>query len=415
MNTSEQALIQASLLNNDGAMAVNIGADEFSTDVGQRLWQEISKLLTMTGSADGVSLQDALSGDQGCLIELGNCMGITCSPKQIHAYAGIVKRDAKRRSLQSVAQGIIDDGDTDPDELSGRLMSELIGGQAGDKKSDYSAQELMAKTIERIDSASEGGQLGLKTGWRSIDQKLGGWHQGDLTIVAGRPGMGKSALGMNAAVNAAKLGAKVGFISVEMDAVSLGMRLAASAACISVSDLRRGNLSPQDWEQLARASREIAALPLRVLDAPSWTMGQIVRQCHAWHRMGLDMVVIDYLQRTKPDIKTDRHDLAIGQMAKDCKTMAAVLEIPVLLLSQLSRNLEQRQDKRPNMSDLRESGQIEQEADNILMLYRDAVYNETADERDAEVLVEKQRQGPVGMIPMIWHGERALWLDGNGS
>ena len=415
MNNTEKALVQAALLNNDGAMAVNIGADDFSTEQGQRLWHEISKLLTMNGTADGVSLQDALHGDQSCLTSLANAMAITCSPKQIQSYAAIVRRDAKRRRLQLVAQGIIDDAETDPDELSGRLMSELIGGQAGDKKSDYSAQELMAKTIERIDAASDGGQLGLKTGWASIDQKLGGWHQGDLTIIAGRPGMGKSALGMNAAVNAAKLGARVGFISVEMDAVSLGMRLAASAAGIAVSDLRRGNLTPQDWEQLARASRDIAALPLRVLDAPSWTMGQIVRQCHAWHRMGLDMVVIDYLQRTKPDIKTDRHDLAIGQMAKDCKTMAAVLEIPVLLLSQLSRNLEQRSDKRPNMSDLRESGQIEQEADNILMLYRDAVYNDIADERDAEVLVEKQRQGPVGMIPMIWQGDRALWLDGNGS
>jgi len=415
MNNTEKALVQAALLNNDGAMAVNIGADDFSTEQGQRVWHEISKLLTMNGTADGVSLQDALHGDQSCLTWLANAMAITCSPKQIQSYAAIVRRDAKRRRLQLVAQGIIDDAETDPDELSGRLMSELIGGQAGDKKSDYSAQELMAKTIERIDAASDGGQLGLKTGWASIDQKLGGWHQGDLTIIAGRPGMGKSALGMNAAVNAAKLGARVGFISVEMDAVSLGMRLAASAAGIAVSDLRRGNLTPQDWEQLARASRDIAALPLRVLDAPSWTMGQIVRQCHAWHRMGLDMVVIDYLQRTKPDIKTDRHDLAIGQMAKDCKTMAAVLEIPVLLLSQLSRNLEQRSDKRPNMSDLRESGQIEQEADNILMLYRDAVYNDIADERDAEVLVEKQRQGPVGMIPMIWQGDRALWLDGNGS
>jgi len=415
MNTTEQALIQAALLNNDGAMSVNIGADDFSTDAGRRIWQEISKLLTMTGSADGVALQDALSGYKSCLTELGGCMQITCSASQIGSYAGIVKREAKRRRLQAVARGIIDDSETDPDKLSGSLMSELIGGQVSDKKADYSAQELMAKTVERIDAASEGGQLGLKTGWRSIDQKLGGWHQGDLTIVAGRPGMGKSALGMNAAVNAAKLGGKVGFISVEMDAVSLGMRLAASAAGISVSDLRRGNLNPQDWEHLASASRDIAALPLRVLDAPSWTMGQIVRQCHAWHRMGLDMVVIDYLQRTKPDIKTERHDLAIGQMAKDCKTMAAVLEIPVLLLSQLSRNLEQRQDKRPNMSDLRESGQIEQEADNILMLYRDAVYNDTADERDAEVLVEKQRQGPVGVIPMIWQGERALWLDGDGS
>ena len=413
MNAMEKALVQAALLDNDAAMSVNIGPDDFETAEGQTIWQEISKLLTMNGAADGVALQDALRSEPNTLAILGDCMAITCSPSQIETYAKAVRRDAKTRRLHKIAQGIVLDEGTDPDELAGQLMSELLGSQAGDKKADYSSQDLMSKTLERIDAASQGEQLGLKTGWRSMDKKLGGWHSGDLTIVAGRPGMGKSAMGMNAAVNAARLGARVGFVSVEMDAVSLGMRLAASAAGLSVSDLRRGNITTQDWQTLARASSEIARLPLRVLDAPSWTMGQIIRQCHAWHRMGLDMVVIDYLQRTKPDIKTDRHDLAIGQMAKDCKTMAAVLEIPVLLLSQLSRNLEQRQDKRPNMSDLRESGQIEQEADNILMLYRDAVYNDTADEREAEVLVEKQRQGPVGMIPMIWDGERALWQDGD--
>ena len=123
------------------------------------------------------------------------------------------------------------------------------------------------------------------------------------------------------------------------------------------------------------------------------------------------MVVIDYLQRVQPDVKSDRHDLAIGEMAKDCKTMASTLQIPVLLLSQLSRQVEQRQDKRPGMSDLRESGQIEQEADNVLMLYRGAVYDDLADPREGEVLVEKQRQGPVGIIPMLWDGEQTRWVD----
>lgn len=411
MSEMEKALIQAALLDNDAAMSVNIGPDDFESDAAKSIWTEISKLLTMNGAADGVALQDALRSDPNTLEILGTCLSITCSPSQIETYAKAVRRDAKTRRLHSIARGIVLDQGTDPDQLAGQLMTELLGSQAGDKKADYSSQELMAKTIERIDAASQGQQLGLKTGWRSIDKKLGGWHRGDLTIIAGRPGMGKSAFGMNAVVNAARLGARVGFVSVEMDAVSLGMRLAASAAGLSVSDLRRGNLTAKDWETLAQASSEIAKLPMRVLDAPSWTMGQIIRQCHAWHRMGLDMVVVDYLQRTRTDIKTDRHDLAIGQMAKDCKTMAAVLEIPVLLLSQLSRNLEQRQDKRPTMSDLRESGQIEQEADNILMLYRDSVYNETADEREAEVLVEKQRQGPIGMIEMLWDGQKALWMD----
>ena len=410
MTETEMALVQAALLDNDAAMSVDISADDFSNQGGKTLWQEITKLLTIHGSCDGVTLQTELDADGRAL--LGEAMKIASSPKQIDTYAAIVKREARRRRLHATARDMLAD-DGDPDVMVGRLMTRLLESESGERKADYSSQQLMARTLERIDAASNGDQLGLKTGWRSIDKKLGGWHAGDLTIIAGRPGMGKSAFGMNAVVNAARLGAKVGFVSVEMDAVSLGMRLAASAAGLSVSDLRRGNLGRNDWQQLTKASNEIAQLPLRVLDAPSWTMGQVIRQCHAWHRMGLDMVVIDYLQRTKPDIKTDRHDLAIGQMAKDCKTMAATLEIPVLLLSQLSRTLEQRQDKRPTMSDLRESGQIEQEADNVLMLYRDHVYNEASDEREGEILVEKQRQGPIGMMPMLWDGPRALWIDGD--
>lgn len=406
----EQALVQAAMLDNDAAMSLDIGAEHFCDEAGQAVWAEMTKLLTMNGSVDGVMMQGALKDTPVALSWFADAMSLACTKTQIEYYASEVRKQARMRKLREAAQKIID-RDGDPDAMAGEMMSEILAMESGGKRADYSAQDLMARTIERVDAASQGEQLGLRTGWRSLDKKLGGWHSGDLTIIAGRPSMGKSALGMNAAVNAAKLGARVGFVSVEMDAVSLGMRMAASAAGLSISKLRRGDLKPDEWERLARASNEIAKLPLRVLDAPSWTMGQIIRQCHAWHRTGLDMVVIDYLQRTEPDIKTDRHDLAIGHMAKSCKTMAAVLEIPVLLLSQLSRNLEQRQDKRPQMGDLRESGQIEQEADNIIMLYRDHVYNENSDESEAELIVEKQRQGPVGYLPMRWDGERALWLD----
>jgi len=408
----EQALVQAAMLDNDSAMGLDIGTEHFADLAGQTVWAEMAKLMTMNGSVDGVMMQDALKQDARAMQWFADAMTLACTTSQIEYYAKEVRKQAKTRKLQEAAQNIID-SDGDPDKMAGEMMSQILAMESGGKRADYNAQDLMARTIERIDAASNGQQLGLRTGWRSLDKKLGGWHQGDLTIIAGRPGMGKSALGMNAAMNAAKLGASVGFVSVEMDAVSLGMRMASSAASLSISNLRRGDLQPDEWARLAKASSDIAKLPLRVLDAPSWTMGQIIRQCHAWHRTGLDMVVIDYLQRTKPDIKTDRHDLAIGHMAQSCKTMAAVLEIPVLLLSQLSRNLESRQDKRPQMGDLRESGQIEQEADNIIMLYRDHVYNETSDEREAELIVEKQRQGPVGFIPMIWDGERALWLDGD--
>ena len=136
MTAMEKALVQAALLDNDAAMSVNIGPDDFETADGQTIWQEISKLLTMNGAADGVALQDALRSEPNTLAILGDCMAITCSPSQIETYAKVVRRDAKTRRLQKIAQGILLDEGTDPDELAGQLMSELLGSQAGDKKAD---------------------------------------------------------------------------------------------------------------------------------------------------------------------------------------------------------------------------------------------------------------------------------------
>lgn len=412
MKDMEQAVIVSCMIDSDAAATLDLAAEHFSSEAGQIIWDHILRAVSMGDPIDGLTMQEKLRDKPEVLLAFGAAMNTPGSPKNIHWYADQVKQDFRRRELKRVANVVISDTDTPIDELTSEVMSEILRHESGGKRADFNASQLMAKTLERIDSAASGAQLGLKTGWRSLDKKLGGWHKGDLTVVAGRPGMGKSAFGMNAVINAAKLGASVGFVSVEMDAVSLGMRIAASEAGVSITSLRTGTLTPQEFDKVVSASNKIAKLPLRILDAPSWTMGQIIRQCHAWHRSGLDFVVIDYLQRTRPDKDYDRHDLAIGQMAKDCKTMASVLEMPVMLLSQLSRNLESRQDKRPQMSDLRESGQIEQEADNIIMLYRESVYNEAADDHEAEVLVEKQRQGPIGTIPMLWEGARSLWKDG---
>jgi len=407
MKPMEQSIIVAAMLDNEAASTVDLAAEHFSEEHGQEIWDTILRALSMGETIDGVLIQHKVS--EPARIAFGKAMNATGSPANIQAYAKAIKQDYKLRRMKAAARDLLESDD--PDEAGSLMMSELLEQESGGKRADFNASQLMAKTLERIEAASTGAQLGLKTGWHSLDQKLGGWHKGDLTIVAGRPGMGKSAFGMNAVINAAKLGANVGFVSVEMDAVSLGMRIAASEAGVSVTSLRNGTIQQDDFDRVVAASNRIAKLPLRILDAPAWTMGQIIRQCHAWHRSGLEMVVIDYLQRTRPDKEQDRHDLSIGQMAKDAKTLAAVLEIPVVLLSQLSRNLENRQDKRPQMSDLRESGQIEQEADNILMLYREHVYDENADENVGEILVEKQRQGPTGIIPMLWDGSRSLWKD----
>ena len=410
MNEIEQALIVAGVMNPDGAAAVEVTPDHFSTESGRAVWLEILKTIAAGDPVDGVTLQNRLSGP--ALRAFADAMTITASPGNIDSYAKQVIRASDLRSLCSLADRVKERANVaGPEEIASELLTGALSIGKSDRQTEFSAKQLMAETVDRVDAAATGKQLGLKTGWRAFDKKLGGWHAGDLTIIAGRPGMGKSAIGVGAAIQAAKLGAKVGFVSSEMDAVSLGMRMAASEANLSVSSLRLGTVHESSFAEFAAATSRIAKLPLRVLDAPGWSMKQIVRQCHAWSRTGLDMVVIDYLQRVQPDVKSDRHDLAIGEMAKDCKTMASTLQIPVLLLSQLSRQVEQRQDKRPGMSDLRESGQIEQEADNVLMLYRGAVYDDLADPREGEVLVEKQRQGPVGIIPMLWDGEQTRWVD----
>jgi len=412
MQQAERALLSAALVDNTAIAQAGVLPEHFSDSVGERIWHSVLVIHGRGDPVDPVTLQGDLSDDLEAMRVIGQALQEVGSSANAKAYARAVRTEHKRRELLSIADGLKEDAaDRHPNAAAGDAISELVGLSAGDRSAESDAKSLMAKTMEMIDRASQGDQLGLRTGYSQLDRKLGGWHRGDLVIVGARPSMGKSAFGLGAAVSAARHGARVGVVSTEMDGLSLGVRLAAGEAGIPIHDARCGRLADADWARLAKAGSEIAALPLRFLEAAGWRMGEIIQQAHAWHAIGLDMLVIDYLQRINADGKHDRHDLAVGSIAKQAKTLATTLGIPVVMLAQLSRDLEKRDDKRPRMSDLRDSGELEQEADSVLMLYRDAVYHEASDDREAEILVEKNRQGPVGMIRMTWLGETAQWVD----
>lgn len=413
MTGSEQALLLCVVLAPKRIGELEVEATDFSTRAGGRVWLAILQQIARGDPVDGVTLQEALRGDTEALSALGSALSGSAAPENAGHYAAQVVRDARRRELAALASAAAEAVQTgDPDAIAGQLVTDLVAmGQSG-RRSEWTASQLMAATAEAVDRAQTEGRLGIRTGFGQIDRKLGGWHPGELTVVGARPSMGKSAFGLSAAVAAAQHGARVGFVSVEMDPLSIGVRLGAAAAGLSISRVRNGEIGAEESRRLSDGMAVVSKLNLRLLDAPGWPLSRIVRQAHAWHRAGeLDLLVVDYLQRIRADRKFDRHDLEVGAAAQEHKTLAGVLGIPVILLAQLNRDLESRTNKRPVMGDLRGSGEIEQEADAILMLYRDAVYNEHADPGAAEILVEKQRQGPTGIIRMRWDGETARWWD----
>jgi len=412
MNQAERALLSAVLHDSKAIAQTGILPSHFSSATGQTIWGEIIALHASGEAVDPVTLQSRLKANSVALQAVGVAMQEAASPRNVKSYARSVMLEYERREVAQIAGGIANGIESkNPRVAASEAITQLVALGSGDRQSEWDSQGLMADTLAMIDNAANGGQMGLKTGYRQVDQKLGGWHGGDLIVVGARPAMGKTAFGLGSAVNAARHGAKVGVVSAEMDAKSLGLRIAAASAGVSVHDARCGRLSSDDWSRLTKASTDISSLPLRFLEASGWTMGQIVRQAHAWDSIGLDFLVIDYLQRIAPDKGYDRHDLAVGSVAVQAKTIASTLGIPVMLLAQLSRDVEKREDKRPRMSDLRESGQIEQEADSVLMLYRDCVYNDEANEGDAEIIIEKNRQGPPGFLEMGWLPDTAQWID----
>ena len=335
------------------------------------------------------------------------------------AYIDILKEKSVLRSLAEFSDEIkalsLEDKSPAKNVLE-KAEKELFEiSQGGLRNSLTALEDIMSETVQTIMKRVQNrGELsGVTTGFTDLNSLLGGFQKSDLVLLAARPSMGKTALAVNLAVNAAKAGKKVAMFSLEMSKTQIGQRILAAFAQMNLSSLFKGDLEGTDLVNLITASNELSNYNLHIDDTAAISLIELKAKLRRLKmEEGLDLVVIDYLQLMTTGERIENRVQEISQISRGLKAIAKELDVPVLALSQLSRALEQRPDKRPKLSDLRESGAIEQDADIVMFLYRDYVYNkETENPNLAEVIVSKHRNGPIGVVNLIWKDEYTRFFD----
>ena len=406
---AEQAILGAVLLQSASlAKATEIlMAKDFYDTRHQQIFQVMVDLAGSEGAIDLLTVSNRLEhqgqlkacGGRGAVADLLN---VVASSANVAHHAQIVRDHAIRRRLihlgATVSQRAYDYASTDDllQELEQGLSAVTSGQHTG---SWCSASDLAHETVEYVDRASKRGTelVGIPTGFRTLNDLLGGWQRSDLIILAARPSMGKTSLALGSAVAAAEQGWKVGLVSLEMSRHQLGQRLHGMKGSLDIQALRTGRITQDGWWQLAHVAEHVGTLPLWVDDSAVMTVDQLCTKAKLLQaRHGLDLLILDYLQLLHMPSR-ESHQLAVAHASRRLKLLAKELNIPVLALSQLSRECEKREDKRPLLADLRDSGAIEQDADVVVLLYRHEVYVRDTEEKGvAEVLIRKHRNGPIG-------------------
>jgi replicative DNA helicase len=460
---AEQALLGALLANNKafGRVSDFLKPEHFADRVHGRIYEAIARRCDAGQLADAVTLNAELDRS-GALEEVGGGIYLT---QLLSAMVGIVNvgdygrviYDAwLRRQLIDLGEVVVTRAFGAEPELDGAQQVETaeqalfeLAVHGGDDRKVLPLESALRLAIDMAAAAYQraGHVAGLTTGLRDLDKKTGGLHPSDLVILAGRPGMGKTALAMKIAFEAARAVApnretpqSVLVFSLEMSAAQLATRILSEEARISSDAIRRGAISQREFDRLVQANRELAALPLYVDDTPALTLSALRTRARRQARTkGLALIVVDYLQLLRPPLgaKPENRVLEISLITQGLKAIAKELDVPVLALSQLSRSVEGREDKRPLLSDLRESGSIEQDADVVTFIYRDEYYLQQREpkqvgfdndekfhaavekwQRDmervhnrAELLIEKQRHGPTGKVDLFFEGEFTRFTD----
>jgi replicative DNA helicase len=467
---AEQALLGALLANNRAYERVSefLAPEHFADPVHGRIYTAIRRRLDAGHLADAVTLRGELE-HSGILDEVG---GTAYLAQLLSAMVGIINageygraiHDAwLRRQLIEIGETVVNNAFGANTELDGTAQVEAAEQSLFDLAVKGGSEQAMmvfeAALKQAIDGAERafkrsGGVSGLSTGLRDLDKRTGGLHPSDLVIIAGRPGMGKTALATKIAYGAAQAlladarrddpaavaRSAVAVFSLEMSAEQLATRLLAEEARISGDRIRRGDIGQRDFDRFVEVSREMAGLPLHIDDTAAITLSALRTRCRRLKRTsGLSLVMIDYLQLMRPAAGTrpENRVLEISMITQGLKAIAKELEVPVIALSQLSRAVESREDKRPQLADLRESGSIEQDADVVMFIYRDEYYlqqrapKQMAFENEerfhaavekwqrdmelvhnrAELLIEKQRHGPTGKIDLFFEGEFTRFTD----
>jgi len=417
----EHAIIRVFLHHPELILQNNIEAVEFSDLTLSEALHTMKSIAISEMAVDAMVVAEKMKSPDALMI-LADIMHNASGVKEnIGHYIDAVKEINLKKKLWQVLNDSIGQVDySSVVDIVGGLTTNLAELSNKDVDHAYDGKGMMRKTLDHIDTMYElkhsGKMVGIPTGLKKLDKVLGGFHRSDLIIVGARPAMGKTAFAISSAINASKKGFKVGFISTEMSIVQVGMRVTSLISNISASVMRDSDFTEEDWPRLTTGTKRISELPFYIYDKPVCKVSDIAMQAKAWKaNNGLDILFVDYLTRIKPESGSENKTIAIGNIATDLKTLARTLDIPVVCLAQVSRQVEQRQDKRPSMGDLRDSGVIEQEADQVLMLYRDCVYNSNdSNSNYAEIGIEKNRHGAVMGLDVQFKPETMEWCDQDG-
>ncbi len=422
---AEQSVLGGLMLDNTSweKVADLIVENDFYRRGHQLIFKAIAELSENSQPVDVITLAEYHDSrgelDQvGELAYLGILARDTPSAANIVAYASIVRERSILRQLITVGTSISNVA-FNPEGRSSEEMLDLVERQVfeiaekGAKRSGgfIQVKQVLSKVVDRIDTLFEQDSpiTGLSTGFTDFDEKTAGLQPADLVIVAGRPSMGKTTFAMNLAENAAiKSKQPVAVFSMEMPADSLAMRMLSSLGQIDQTRLRTGKLNDDDWPRLTSAIALLNEAPLFIDDTPALTVTELRARARRLKREhGLSLIVIDYIQLMQGSGRSNENRATeISEISRSLKALAKELNVPIVALSQLNRSLEQRPNKRPVMSDLRESGAIEQDADVIVFIYRDEVYNEDSPEKGkAEIIIGKQRNGPIGKVILTFQGK----------
>ena len=450
---AEQQLLGAILTNNDvyDRIASIINSGHFYDPVHARIYEVAAARIAKNNLASPVTLKAFLADDPG-LQELGGASylaklaGAAVSSYAVRDYAQMIYDLAIRRELIRLGRDISDgaarvDVDNDPKEqiVSAEQKLYKLSEQGSAESGFVSFLKAVTDAVNVANAAyqREGGLAGVSTGLIDMDRKLGGLHPSDLLILAGRPSMGKTSLATNIAFNVAKAykrgmrhdgtegaieGGVVGFYSLEMSAEQLAARILSEAAEVPSEQIRKGDMTEEEFRRFVEAAKSLEACPLYIDDTPALPIAQLAARARRLKRThGLDLLIIDYLQLCRGT--ADNRVQEIAEISMGMKAIAKELNIPVIALSQLSRTVESRDDKRPQLSDLRESGSIEQDADVVMFVFREEYYVEREKPSDdrldemaawqermerlhgkAEVIIGKQRHGPIGTVELAFEG-----------
>jgi len=422
---AEQAVLGGLMLENAtwDQVADRVGEADFYRREHQLIFRAVASLAEHNSPFDVVTLAEELErqrvlADVGGLAYLGALANDTPSAANIRAYADIVREHSVMRQLIRVGTDIADSAFNPEGRKVDQLLDEAennvfqIAEQRQKQGSGFAPiKDLLVKAVDRIETLYESNEpiTGVSTGFADLDEMTSGLQASDLVIVAGRPSMGKTTFAMNIAENVAiKSGLPVAVFSMEMPGEQLTLRMMSSLGRIDQHRVRTGKLEDEEWPRLTSAVSILSEANLFIDDGAALTPTEVRARCRRLMRdQGrLGLVVIDYLQLMQAPSAAENRTNEISLISRNLKALAKELNVPVIALSQLNRSLEQRTNKRPIMSDLRESGAIEQDADLVVFIYRDEVYNEDSPDKGvAEIIIGKQRNGPIGTVRLTFLGK----------